>query len=217
MNSLTVPIRREPQAFNDRKCYLAVLCNCINCYREISNTLKLFLKESAVVTDVTSSSFHLWLCSFLFSFSLPDCYLLANLCQFTGTTFSWTATGGMTGFPRTDKRVAIPSFHLLKWLNGVALNDTTCIRNVFKICHAIQKPKGGHIKQTGDIKAFHCSENSGLLQHDTVQRAGLTYPDVSRKSHDFSFQGGVLDQLLLQLPFPCIWRCTFLRNACYTV
>jgi hypothetical protein len=24
---------------------------------------------------------------------------------------------------------------------------------------------------------------------------GLTYPDVSRKSHDFSFQGGVLDQL----------------------
>ena len=130
-----------------------------------------------------------------FSFSLPDCYLLANLCQFTGTTFSWTATGGMTGFPRTDKRVAIPSFHLLKWLNGVALNDTTCVRNVFKICHANQKPKGGHIKQTGDIKVFHRSDNSGLLQHDTVQRVGLTYPDVSRKSHDFSFQGGVLDQL----------------------
>lgn len=120
VNSWTVSLRREPLTFNERKSYLAVLSNCINCYREISNT---FLKESAFVTDVTSSSFHLWLCSFLYSFSLPDCYLLTNLCQFTGTTFSWMATGGITGFPHTDKRLAIPSFHLLKWLHVVASDD----------------------------------------------------------------------------------------------
>lgn len=71
VNSFNVSFHREPLAFNERKCYLTVLCSCTNCYREISNTLRLFLRESAFITDVTSSSFRLWLWSFLFAFSLP--------------------------------------------------------------------------------------------------------------------------------------------------
>jgi len=132
VNSFNVSFHREPLAFNERKCYLAVLCSCTNCYREISNTLRLFLKESAFVTDVTSSSLHLWLCSFLFCL-FSSCYLLTNLCQFTGTTFSWTATGGITGFPRTDKRVASNSFFpLTEVTECCGCNDTSCVRNVLK-------------------------------------------------------------------------------------
>jgi len=98
----------------------------------------------------------LFTCSYAASFCVfVSCYLLTNLCQFTRTTFSWTTTGGMTGFPRTDKRVASDSFFpLTEVTEYCGSNDTSCLRNVLKTCLTIYKHQGGHIKQTVEIKSL---------------------------------------------------------------